>query len=279
MKGILMKTCIFTVLFFVVNTIVLAQTFDFHDIPTDNPVIGIGFDKPFFSDKITSSSSSGVYHLRGNIPITPTLNLLLEIPYTVASYEQDYWFGKIKFDNNGLGNLVAAFQIKPESTATRMSFYTIGMVLPTGQKDAAPFGVLTNMYLFQQYLPNSMGFYFNYAYHNINPEGFAFGLELGPNFIIPTKGTNSELELFAHYGMQGGYNIHDFFFNIELLGIATLTSDVRDFSDRFSHSLTFGTQWKISAVTPELYYRIFVEEDTRKIIDGVLGLGISVSLK
>ncbi len=255
-----------------------AQTFDMHDIPSDRTTIGIGFDKPYFSEEITSSVSSGVYHLRGNIPINPTLNLFLDIPYIVASYEQTFFVWKIKYDNNGLGNIGAAFQIKPETIEPKMSIYTIGLVLPTSEKNAAPFGAFTSMYFLQQYLSNSMGFYFNYAYHNNNPEGIAYGLELGPNFIIPTKGTNSELELFAHYGIRGGYHLQDLFFNVEFLGIILVTTDVQDFSDRFSHSLTFGTQWKLPTLTPEIYYRVFVEEEERKTVHGILGLGVSLSL-
>ena len=66
--------------------------------------------------------------------------------------------------------------------------------------------------------------------------------------------------------------------NLELLGVAIVSEDVEDFGDRFINILDFGAQWEETIVTPKIYYKIYLRKEFREFIDGVLGIGVNISI-
>ena len=66
---------------------------------------------------------------------------------------------------------------------------------------------------------------------------------------------------------------------VELEGIVFLSEDIDDFEDRFNHSVAFGAQWTGRNIKPGIYYQIYLKEDFRDYVDGVLGIKVDVELK
>lgn len=139
-------------------------------------------------------------------------------------------------------------------------------------------GWYSNYYEIQKYIPDMLTVYGNYAYYRNQSNGAIFGVEIGPNLFIPTK-DEGDVELFAHYGIFGGFKLTSVTLSAELEGLAIISEDIDDFEDRFTHSLVFGGQWTGSNIKPGIYYQIYLDKDIRDDVDGVLGIKVDVDLK
>ncbi len=267
------------ILFFVLSNIIFSQTFNLQSVPKDITQLGFQFEKGFLASDTELSTLSGSYQINCNIPISSKFNLIGNIPFITSSYEQeDYGYGSETYSESGFGNVFVGLQTNPEIINNKKSFITFGAFLPTAEEDVSIIGIFFNYYDIQKYLPNSFGLYFNFAHHVIKDEGFNYGMEIGPNLLIPTKESSLDTEMFLHYGVNAGYQIYKLSLNMELLGLVFVTQDVNEFDDRFIHSLNFGASWKERTFTPKIFYKIYLKEEMSDMIDGVLGIGVTVSL-
>lgn len=258
-----------------------AQTFNLQNVPRENAEISLKFHKPFYSDESLSMSTfTGAYDLDFNIPLSRKFNLMASIPYIVTSYQIEDLSGLSDYEYNksGIGNIYIGLQTRPEIPEDIRSTVSFGIFLPTADKEAASAGYLANYYNLQKYYPNSMGIYFNYAYHKLPKRGFHFGGEAGPNLVIPTK-KELNTELFLHYGLNGGYKIDNFFFNVELMGIYIATGEAAEFGDRFVHLIDFGMQLSGDVISPKVFYEIYLKDGINDYIDGILGIGLTFSFE
>jgi hypothetical protein len=268
------KAFLFFITIFISLDFLSAQTLNLQNIPSDKMQFGFSFSKPFYSDDFDVSTLSGAFELSGNIPVSSRLNIIGNFPFINTSYD----FGNYKYERSGIGNIFIGIQTNPNTIDNGKSIFIFGLFLPTADEQAAFSGLDINFYDIQKYIPNSVGLYFNYAYHKIINEGLNYGFEAGPNLLIPTEGENSETELFLHYGIHTGYQVNKLLLNVEFLGIAIISQDIDNFGDRLVHQLGFGAQWKEALITPKIFYRIYLREEMREIIDGVLGIGVSISI-
>jgi hypothetical protein len=134
--------------------------------------------------------------------------------------------------------------------------------------------VLTNNHELQKYLPDMLTLHGNIAYHSMKSEGAIFGIEGGPCLFVPTE-DDGDSELLVQYGLMGGARVQDFAIFAELLGLAIVTEGDMEFGDRFDHDLTFGLQWLRG---PGVFYKLYLDEDYRDVVDGVVGIKLEVSL-
>ncbi len=264
-------------LLFFLSNILSAQTFDMQSLPSDQSQLGLRFLRPYFDSDRGLSTFSGVYELTANMPVTSNWNILTSIPYITTSINKDYGFFKYKFDESGIGNIFIGMQRNPETIDSKRSVLTFGLFLPTADEKAATSGTSANFLELQKYVPKLFTLYFNYAYHSINENGFRFGIEFGPHFMIPTeKGGDSEI--YLHYGIAPGIKVNKFLFNLELLGIMVLTESPDDFADRFIHAINFGVAWTGNSVVPKVFYKKYLKEFLSDSIIGVLGVEVSILL-
>jgi len=277
MKNIKFKALLFSIIILSSPEFISAQTFNLQNIPSEKTQFGLRFDKAFYSDEYNYSTLSGVYELNLDIPLSRKLNLIASVPYIHTSFQADYFVESGGYEEGGLGNIFIGLQTKPESPEDSRSTISFGVFLPTADKEAAFSGFFVNYYYLQKYLPNSLGFYFNYAYHKMPKKGFHYGVEGGPNIKIPTKkGLNTEL--FLHYGGSAGYQIDNFLVNAELLWVFIASGEAAEFSDRFVHLIDFGFQLNGDVISPKIFYEIYLKDGINDYIDGILGIGINVSV-
>ncbi|MGE5806117.1 MAG: hypothetical protein ACM34M_10020 [Ignavibacteria bacterium] len=258
--------------------ILTAQTFNLLNIPSEKLQFGLRFDKAFYSQNYNYSSLSGVYDIDINIPLTSKLNLIASVPYIYTSYQVDYYVESGEFKEDGLGNIFVGLQTKSGSPEMNRSTISFGVFFPTADDQAAYDGRFVNFYNLLKFLPNSLGFYFNYAYHKMPENGFHYGFEAGPNILIPTK-SGRQLELYLHYGATGGYQIESILFKAELIGIAIITEETENFNDRFVHLIDFGFHLKADAISPKIFYAIYLKDSFKDYIEGILGIGLTLTIK
>ena len=272
------KTAIAFCMVLISANLIFAQTLNLQDIPSDKIQFKLNYDKPFYNDQHGLSTSTNVLDLDFNLPVSSKLNIIWNIPYVFYNYKYDNIYSNYSYSKNGFGNIFLGAQARAYSSLNIKSIITFGIYLPTASEDAAGSGIAAEYYYFSKYLPNSLDLYFNYAYHRINTEGINYGIEAGPNLLIPTKSEGNKTELLLHYGIIGGYCINKFLFSAELLGIMMVSEDIQDAGDRFVHLLDLGAQWEGNRISPKIFYQIYLRQEIRNSVKGVIGIGISVNI-
>ena len=277
MSHIFFRKILFCLIVFVASDFTSAQTFDLQSIPTDKTQISFRFDKPFYVNSTNSTALSGLYQLKINIPTHSKGNFICEIPFIYSDYEVNQYYGSYKYTRKGVGNIFIGFQSNENKNEMSKSIYSYGIFLPTTSEKISLDGLFINYYELQKFTPNGVGIYFNYAYHKIKEQGFKYGLEFGPNFIIPTNRNNTNNNFVMHYGVTIGYKVNKLLLNSELFGDLVLSGLSDSFYDRFINMFNFGAQYTQDNATPEVFYRIYLKDTFRDLISGVLGIGIILS--
>jgi hypothetical protein len=263
-------TAIFIGLFF---TSISAQNFLFQTMPTNKPQLGLKFMRPNFKRGLDLSLLSGAYDLYFNIPVNSKINIVGSLPFATFS-------AKDEDSESGIGNIYVGFQTRQVSEFGNKTSLSIGIFVPTATDELSPMavGIYSNYYEFQKYIHDMLTVYGNFSYYKYQSRRAIFGVEIGPNLFIPTKKDGGDVELFAHYGISGGFNLTNIVISAEFAGLAFISEDIDDFGDRFIHSLAFGAQWTGGNVRPGIFYEIYLKEDLRDFVDGVLGIKLDVSL-
>lgn len=276
------KIIIIMLLLAFLNTLSLSQTLNLHSISNEKLQFELTIKKPFQSDLIEHSTFSGIYDILFNIPLNRKFNLVGDIPFNHIDYDLNYrsegFRSNYGFSKSGLGNIFIGLQLKPDDLKDKMSYITFGVNLPTADEDAAFNAIFYDYYEFQKYIPNTLGLYFNYAFHKIRTQGFYYALEFGPNILIPTGDSKANTEIYVHYGVDLGVQIRKIIINAELTGIGFVTASTDNFSDRLVNILGLGLHWDENFIMPKVFYRIYLKEELSNMIDGVLGIGVAVNI-
>ncbi len=249
---------------------VSAQNFVMQPRAEEKAKIGLRFMHPNFSRASGLSTFSGAYDLHVNVPISARFNFVGSVPFNAFSIED--------FNSeSAIGDIYLGLQTRGASSSQGSSA-SFGVFLPTASEEKifpAVFGLNTNFHEFQRVLPDVLTIYTNLAYQHRETNGPMFGLEIGPQLLIPTE-NGSDVEMFAHYGVSGGFQFTNVALFAELLGIAIITESAEDldFGDRFTHSIDFGAQLTGYSVRPGVFYMIPLDEDFSEDLDGVLGIKV-----
>lgn len=273
MKHSIFKIFVTGIFFSVLINCVTAQTFLFQGIPREKTQFSLRFMRPNFKYGSDLSTLSGIYDLSVNIPINQKLNFVGSIPYQTFTFE-DY------DTENGVGNIYIGLQTKSGIKNNKKSIGSFGVFLPTAEDNFAVFySSFTNFIDYHKYFSDLLTVYGNFAYFSNSSKGVYYGIELGPNIMIPTtKDYYGDTELFMHYGISVGFQDNNFTVLAELMGLASITTDEEKFEDRFIHVLDFGFTYTINRVTPGIFYKAYLKEDMSDVVEGVLGIKIDVSV-
>lgn len=278
MKTNCSRQILFCLLFFVSSQLVSAQVLNFNNHKNDRLNIGVSFDKPFYSNSSDISALTGVFQISANITLSSKFSLITNIPYINMDAESSYDWGSYSYEENGFGNIFVGLQSIPDMSLTSGSVISFGIFLPTAEKNAAFNGLFMDYYNLQKYYPEHLGLYFNYAHFKYSWQGFYYKMEVGPNLVIPTENNGTETELFLHYGITAGFKIESISIFTKLHGMGIVTEEVDNFDDRLMNMINFGFEWEEGEITAKAFYKIYMKESMRDIIDGVLGFGLSMAI-
>ena len=81
-----------------------------------------------------------------------------------------------------------------------------------------------------------------------------------------------------HYGITGGYQINKLLFIIEVIGVVIVSEDIGNLGDRFANMINIGMEWRENTVAPKIFYKYYLRDDINRTVDGVLGIGVNVSI-
>ena len=254
---------------------IYAQTFDLQYISNKKNQFNFNYAHPFYGGGRSLSTLSGVYQISADIPISPKLNIIANVPYINTSYDINLGFYHYGYSENGIGNVFIGLQTNGAMLNNKRNLFTVGVYLPTSSEIASLNGVSADYYHISKYIPKMWGIYFNYAFHKLNPKGFHYGFEVGPDLLLPSGNSNSTSEFLAHYGILAGYQVNQISLNMEFVGVLNISGGFQQFGDRFVNMFNIGAQWKGENIVPMLYYKIYLRDDIRNTVDGVLGLGVN----
>jgi hypothetical protein len=267
------KFILASILFIAVSSSATAQTFIFKNIPKDVPQIGLRFLRPNFKSDADLSTLSGIYDVTLSLAVNEKWSIDASFPYTNVSSGGDG-------DSNGyMGNVYAGMQ-HISRKGSRSTIVSFGAFMPTGD-DALEhmiFGILTNYEDMFKYYPETWTLYGNFAYFDIKKGGARLGLEIGPDLMIPTGDDGDDPEFLMHYGLTAGYQGESIAAMTELIGMVWLTEDFDDSGDRFAHSINFGVSYVSEHFMPGVFYKIYLKDDFRDLVDGVLGVNLEFTM-
>ena len=271
MKSNSFKLVFLIILSFIISNQLLAQTFLFQDIPTEKTQLGLRFMRPTFDGDSELSTLSGIYDLSFNIPINANWNITGSLPYITSTFgERD--------PDNGMGNIYIGMQSILKNEGQKKSIASFGLFLPTADEDIQFFGLYTHLIEFHKYAADVLTLYGNLAFFKTLPQGFRLGAEIGPNIMIPIK-DDRDTEFLLHYGLTAGYQSTNVALIAEMVGIAIISEDSDEFSDRFQYSFNFGASYVSERIRPGLFYKLYLKDDfITDLVDGVIGINIEVTI-
>lgn len=270
-----MKTTLRTTLLLLVLILcnsLSAQVLNNQLVPNDRMQFGLSFDKNIYAHGSdmhikTYSFLSAVYQFYFNVPVSSSVNILGDIPYTKTKYTMKSYGSEYSYyDKEGLGNIFLGLQYFPVLQEDFKTSVIFGAFLPTGSDNIYLDDVFTDYTGLQKFIPIDIGIYANYNYLR-SKRGMLYGFELGPNLSLPRSGRD-DVKLFAHFGLRGGMQKGKFQLNAEYKGV------LMDDYDPFVSFLNFEANWRESFLNPGLFFRIYVTGDR----DFVYGLTLSVSI-
>ena len=264
-------------LLFVFITAVCAQTVMFQELPGEKTKISLRFMKPSFDNVDDLTFFSGTFDLQANVPLNEKWNVVVSMPYSTFS-DGD------RTNLNSIGNVYIGAQPHSHIDSTHQTIGSFGLYLPTSPDNEDNPYILawyTNWHELHRYAPNTLTVYANLANFYTTPGKLFYGFEVGPNIWIPTGSDTEgrETEFLIHYGVSGGIYINNVILNAELTGLFFLSADSDSFSDKFYHSLAFNVQYSGWPVQPQLFYKLYLEEDLSDRVNGVLGLGVTFEVE
>ncbi len=183
---------------------------------------------------------------------------------------------------SGVGNFYAGVQARLGNSADHGMNISLGAFLPTASEKkevANTLGLLVNIHELQRSLPDVLTIYGNFAYHYRQINRGMFGVEIGPQLLIPTGELNGDAELLGHYGLAAGFPLANVAFFAELLGTFIVTEEVGDFGNRFNHALAFGAQLTMPQARPGLFYLLRLDGDGTGLFNGALGVKVDFVLR
>jgi hypothetical protein len=271
MKNSILKTFVAGIFFGLLINCVTAQTYLFQGLPQEKPQFGLRFMRPDFKYGSDLSTLSGIYDLSVNIPIDQNVNFVGSFPYMSFKFEN--------YSESGIGNIYIGLQTHSGFNKQTCSVGSFGLYLPTAGEDyCGLLGAFTHFIDYPKYIADLLTFYGNYSYVNHTPNGVRFGLEIGPNLVIPT-GNGDDTDFLIHYGIAFGFQDENFAVLTELMGLAIITEEAADFEDRFLHSIDFGFTYLRYSVKPGIFYKLYLKDDLSDFVEGVLGIEVDIAVK
>ena len=274
MKRSIIKSVLVCMLVAAASVSAAAQTFMFKGIPGEKPKIRLRYLRPYSDWYYEMSALSGIYDLSLNVPINKKWSIDFSITNTRYSFGDDGdW-------SSYYGSLYAGMQYLSKS-GDRNTIVSFGAFLLSNEGNwrYRVFAYSTNREDIFKYMHEVWTLYGNYAFINIASGGLRLGLEVGPDLVINLDnyvdtGFFPDLEFYIHYGLTAGYQGERFAVITEFVGLAWLSED----ADRFVNSIDFGVSYISRQFMPGVFYKIYLWDDFRDVIDGVLGVNLEFTL-
>lgn len=243
-----------------------AQQFNMSTVPVDTRMsIGLKVNKPFFKNSEyddNPSGLSGVYKFYGSFPLKKNWQFNAEVPLVISKTEE--------YNQTGLANLY--FEMQKAFNTAKTTWVSLGVYVPTINGDEynlQSIGVLSDPYSIIQYM-KGVSIRSTFGYSLTKKPGPIFGIDIGPDFFIPTTEAYWDVQVMLHYGIKGGYHFTSLATWAELSGILMLGGWI--------NQVNLGVQMNHGTFRPGIFYSLYLDKDYREMISGTLGLNLQVAI-
>ena len=240
--------------------------------------IVLDFNRPFFAGDDGFTFPTFAISLYGRYAVSDKVNIVGDIPFAVARFEDNSPVNSFSENDSQLGNIYLGVEIEGKSE----EYYAeIGFRLPTSSDDsfASAIGIFGNYDRIESYIEDFVNFSTRFNYFFNSDAKVKIRLRAGPNLLIYTGDIDTvESEILLDYAGQAIYETDRFNFKAGLVGQLLVTENDIDFSDRVVHSFGLGLDFNLGRTHPGINLRVPLDSDIGDIISTVVGLNLKFGI-
>lgn len=248
----------------------------------DGTVVRADFLKPFLKDDGFQFLSGAVF-VSGSGPAGKNLRFEADIPLARAGFGVTTLPSTPSQSSLRLGNPYLGLRI--HQSGRPLSGY-LGLRLPlasdpttTAGNLAMVVGVLSDFNRFEAFLPKVLTVRTGIELRSVSPEGMLIGTKIGPSLLVSTEdGGGDDAELFADYGVQGGYEGAAVRATVGFTGRLLATESGLSFAERTEHVIAGSVELLRGRVRPSVLIRMPLDKAVREETSVTLGFGLAIVL-
>jgi hypothetical protein len=243
----------------------------------EGTVVRADFLKPFFKGDGGPQFLTGVVFVSASTAAGKLLRIEADVPLVRAGFT----IGEIKESSLRIGNPYLGARIH---RADRPVSAYLGVRLPLADEPQTPagglayeVGFLSDPDQWEAFLPNVFTARAGAELRSVFPSGLLIGAKLGPSVLVPSEG-GADPELFADYGVQGGYEGSAIRATIGVTGRLLATESDLSLTERTFHMATGTLELRRGRIRPSLLFRVPLDESMRESISATVGFGLAIVL-
>lgn len=245
----------------------------------EGTVVRADFLKPFFKGDGGPQFLSGVVFVSASGRAGKLLRLEADMPLVRAGFT----LGEIKESSLRIGNPYLGARIH---RADRPVSAYLGVRLPLAGDPqtlagglANQVGTLTDPDQLEAFLPNVFTVRAGAELRSVSQSGLLIGAKLGPSLMVPSKeSSGDDPELFADYGVQGGYEGSTIRAAVGVTGRLLATESGLSLAERTFHMATGTLELRRGRIRPNVLLRIPLDQSMRESINATVGFGLAIVL-
>ena len=233
------------------------------------------FQHPHFSGSTSANFLTGFHEFAFAAQVSRASALSLALPFVKAGLA-DYPESESGLT---LGNVELALHAGGE-LAGRNQSVAVGLILPTAADDLnyteMALGIFSHPFAIQTFVPDVLAVFARYGQRiPATAESFV-RLEVGPELYLPTGDSNDSASLWLRYGLGVGVEAGVIGASVEFAGYWQTDSDGEGFNEASAHVLAAGVQYAGSTLRPALYYELSTDDIFDDLLDGVIGVRLTL---
>lgn len=130
----------------------------------------------------------------------------------------------------------------------------------------------------EAFLPNVFTARAGAEVRSVSPEGLLIGAKLGHSLWVSSKSGGGDPELFADYGVKGGYEGAAIRATIGVTGRLLATESGLSLDERTFHMATGTLELRRGRIRPSLLFRMPLDQSMRQSLNATVGFGLAIVL-
>lgn len=245
-------------------------------------VVRADFLKPFLKEDGFQFLSGAVY-FSGSGPVGKSLRIEADVPLARTGYHLATVPSSPSQSSVRLGNPYLGLRI--HQSGRPLSGY-LGLRLPlagdptsTAGNLAMLVGALSDPDRLEAFLPKVFSVRAGVELRSVSLGGMLIGAKLGPSLLVATEGGGGDdAELFADYGVQGGYEGTAVRATVGITGRFIATESGGSLGERTEHVITGIVELRRGPVRPGLLIRVPLDKSVRETVGATVGFGLAIVL-
>jgi hypothetical protein len=245
----------------------------------EGTVVRADFLKPFFKGDAAPSFLSGVAFISASTAAGKLFRIEADVPLVRAGFT----IGEIRESSLRIGNPYLGARIH---RADRPVSGYLGVRLPLADQPetsagglAHEVGAISDPDQWEAFLPNMFSARAGAELRSVFPSGLLIGAKLGPSLLVPSGGNSGgDPELFADYGVQGGYEGSTIRATIGVTGRLLVTESDFSLAERTFHMATGTLELRRGRIRPSLLFRVPLDQSMRESLSATVGFGLAIVL-